>query len=142
MHTKSRISLAVYTVFGALLVLALVAGIASRATDSGLQYGAASVVGTSSESGAGADALPMEPRTVSAPEIQLAGAASDTAKKTAAFAGCIFGVGVPIGLAWGIATNPAAWAWVAGKGPFPASVGAAASKYMNAVKRSCAYALR
>lgn len=141
MHTKSRISLAVYTAFGALLVLALVAVIASRATDSELQYGAASAVVTS-ESGAAVDALPMEPRTVSAPEIQLAGAASDTAKKTAAFAGCIFGVGVPIGLAWGIATNPAAWAWVANKGPFPASVGAAASKYMNAVKRSCAYALR
>lgn len=66
----------------------------------------------------------------------------NTAAKTRAFATCIFGVGVPIGLAWGIATNPAAWAWVTGRGAYPASIGGAASKYMNTIKRNCAYALR
>jgi hypothetical protein len=58
-----------------------------------------------------------------------------------AFAGCITSVGVPIGVAWAIATNPAAVAWVLGRGPLPASVGATVSKYLWYVKGTCGYAL-
>ena len=80
--------------------------------------------------------------TVSEGEVQLvANPIVLTAKKTGAFAACIFGVGVPIGLAWGIATNPAAWAWVLGRGPWPASVGGTAARYMETIKRACKYAI-
>lgn len=65
-----------------------------------------------------------------------------TAKKTAAFTKCIFGVGVPIGLVAGFASNPLVWKYVLGLGPLPASVGGAASKYLSSVKKNCAYALR
>ncbi|UNN05228.1 hypothetical protein [Rhodococcus opacus] len=76
-------------------------------------------------------------------EVQRAANPWDvTARKTAAFTTCIFGVGVPIGIGIGIATNPQVWAWVLGRGAWPASVGGTAAKYLDVVKRNCAYALR
>ncbi|MBM4574981.1 hypothetical protein GS489_32700 [Rhodococcus hoagii] len=65
-----------------------------------------------------------------------------TAKKTAAFAGCIAGVGIPIGLAWSAATNPAVIGYVLGIRPLPASAGGLGYNYISLVKRACAYALR
>lgn len=65
-----------------------------------------------------------------------------SARKTANFVGCITGVGVPIGLAWSFATNPAMWSWVLGRGALPASAGGAAYNYATWVKARCAYAVR
>lgn len=62
-------------------------------------------------------------------------------KKLAAFAGCVFGTGIPIGAAIAIAITPAAWAWVVGAGPLPASMGGTVVKYINTVKSLCRYAL-
>lgn len=64
-----------------------------------------------------------------------------TWNKTVAFAGCITAVGVPIGVAWSIATNPAALGWILRGGPMPASVGGAVYKYIWFVKGTCGYAL-
>jgi len=72
----------------------------------------------------------------------LAVAAGTTASKTAAFVRCIFLIGVPIGVAWEIAFNPAVAAWVAGRGPLPATIGATVARYVGWVKSSCGYALR
>lgn len=65
-----------------------------------------------------------------------------TAVKTANFAACIFGVGVPIGLVWAFATNPLVWRFVLGMGPLPATSGSAAARYLSWVKARCIYALR
>ena len=64
-----------------------------------------------------------------------------TWNKTVAFAGCIIAVGVPIGVAWSIATNPAAVSWVLKGGPMPASVGGAVYNYLWYVRGTCGYAL-
>jgi hypothetical protein len=81
------------------------------------------------------------------PAIHVVQAASTSSainltwNKTVAFAGCITSVGVPIGIAWTIATNPAALAWILNRGPLPASIGAPAYRYMSYVKSTCGYAL-
>ena len=64
-----------------------------------------------------------------------------TWNKTVAFAGCIIAVGVPIGVAWSIATNPAAIGWILKGGPMPATVGGTVYNYLWYVKRTCGYAL-
>lgn len=66
---------------------------------------------------------------------------NDWLQKTQAFTECIFGVGVPIGAAWGIVTNPPLLAYVMRMGPLPASTGGTASKYIERVRNSCGYAL-
>jgi hypothetical protein len=63
------------------------------------------------------------------------------AKKTAAFAGCIFSVGIPIGAAIGIAWNPQVWAWVIGQARWPVTVGGTASAWLGYAKWACGYAL-
>ncbi|MFF2842458.1 hypothetical protein [Paenarthrobacter sp. NPDC057981] len=75
------------------------------------------------------------------PKASLAADLRLTWNKTVAFAGCITSVGVPIGAAWAIATNPGAIAWIIGRGPLPASVGGGASAYLSYVKRTCGYAI-
>ena len=62
--------------------------------------------------------------------------------KAVNFAGCIFGVGVPIGLVWAFATSPALWRYVLNLGPMPASYGSSAYNYMSWVKNRCVYAIR
>lgn len=62
------------------------------------------------------------------------------ARKTAAFAKCIFSVGIPIGAAIGIAWNPQAWAWVVGA-RWPVTIGGTASAWLGYAKRACGYAL-
>jgi hypothetical protein len=61
--------------------------------------------------------------------------------KLIAFAGCITGVGVPIGLAWVLIRNPSFIRFVMGAGPMPAGVGGLASKYLWYIKGTCGYAL-
>ncbi len=97
---------------------------------------------------AAANVAAISPVTASAP-AKVAPAArvttsawTYTASKTAAFARCIFLVGVPIGVAWEVAFNPAVWSWVAKGGALPASVGGTAARYLGWIKSSCGYALR
>ena len=66
---------------------------------------------------------------------------NDWLQKTQAFTECIFGVGVPIGAAWGIVTNPPLLAYVMRMGPLPATTGGTAYKYIERVRNSCGYAL-
>lgn len=88
--------------------------------------------------------VPSSTVSISASAPTRTGVAVSTktwAQKTRAFAVCIFAVGIPVGVAIGIAWNPQVWAWVIGRGPWPASVGGFASAWLNTAKRSCAYAL-
>lgn len=61
--------------------------------------------------------------------------------KTAAFTECIFGVGVPIGVAWAVATNPALLMYVMRVGPLPVGVPKTTLDYVERIKSRCAYAL-
>lgn len=85
------------------------------------------------------DALPQAPiLDVPVPQAPK----NDWFEKTQAFTKCIFMVGIPIGAAWGIVTNPALMAYVMRMGPLPASSGGTAMKYINTVRNNCGYALR
>lgn len=61
------------------------------------------------------------------------------ANKTWAFVQCIVGVGVPIGLAWAIVSNPPLVAWLAGRGPLPGTTGGFAVNYLTWLKGACGY---
>ncbi len=66
--------------------------------------------------------------------------------KTVNFVGCIFGVGVPIGVAWGLATNPYFWRYVLGMGQLPTSavvtIGRSGAAIASWVKKRCVTAIR
>lgn len=62
--------------------------------------------------------------------------------KTWAFVQCIFGVGVPIGVAWAMVADPALWAYFLRIGPLPASAGRWGYQYVNWLRNVCGYALR
>ncbi len=84
------------------------------------------------------------PTHIAAQMAPLASVSSNiylTWSKTVAFAGCIIAVGVPIGVAWSIATNPAALGWILKGGPMPASIGGTVYNYIWFVKGTCGYAL-
>lgn len=83
---------------------------------------------------------PTQQNGHSAPVDYRANPWRQTAAKTWAFAQCIFGVGVPIGIAWGLATTPQFWGWVAGFSPMPTWT-TGAQRYGQAVKRNCRWAL-
>jgi hypothetical protein len=77
-----------------------------------------------------------------APTVAVGGVAMATWwSKTVAFVGCIFSVGVPIGLAWYVATNPAWIAFFLRRGPLPPTAGGAAWNYWMWVRSVCSYAL-
>ncbi|MFC7962821.1 hypothetical protein [Rhodococcoides kroppenstedtii] len=133
----------------ALLALALIASLAMRTTApltlASTGHDTPSVVQTADTF----DELPAASASLGDVELVSVtkvrqGLVGVTAKKTAAFAGCIFGVGVPIGLAWAIATNAAVQAWILGGAskPLAASVGGSVAKYLDRVKAMCGYALR
>lgn len=63
-----------------------------------------------------------------------------TAAKTWAFTQCIFGVGVPIGIAISLAATPQFWGFVAGYSPLPTWTHGA-MKYGNTVKQRCRWAI-
>jgi len=79
----------------------------------------------------------IAPASVAAPHVARATPWS----KTWAFTQCIFGSGVPIGIALAIATTPAILAWFAGRAVnAPLGYGWAIS-YWKWLKGRCAYAL-
>jgi hypothetical protein len=133
----------------ALMALALIASLAMRTASPALASTAhadSSIVQTVDSRH---ELEPLAPATSGGVELVSVtkhhqGALGVTAKKTAAFAGCIFGVGIPIGLAWSIATSTAVQAWILGTAakPLAASVGGTVSNYLDKVKRMCGYALR
>jgi len=71
----------------------------------------------------------------------VASSAKPWGARMRAFTQCVFGVGIPAGVAVAIVTNPAVAAWIVRKGPWPASVGGTASKYLGWIKSVCGYAL-
>lgn len=68
-------------------------------------------------------------------------AAASPWSKTWAFTQCIFGTGVPIGLALGIATTPSVVAWFAGRAVNPPLAYGWATSYWYWLKSRCSYAL-
>ena len=86
------------------------------------------------------DALPEAP-VFSGPVPQGPKKNNDWLRKTQAFTECIFMVGIPIGAAWAIVTNPPLLAYAMRMGPLPATSGGTAVKYVEKVRASCGYAL-
>ena len=141
-NTRRRPILATIAATAALAIGAAVAGPAIEASAVPAVTTANAVRATTTQSSL--HTVTTKVVTVSAPSVMPAAstmAAANWWDKTAAFVGCIFGVGVPIGLAWSVATNPAWLAFFLGRGPLPASAGGAAYNYWNWIRSTCAYAL-
>lgn len=91
----------------------------------------------------GAHQFPVAPATGHEPSPAIDYRANpwrQTAAKTWAFTQCIFGVGVPIGIAIVLATTPQFWSYVAGASPLPTWTHGA-MKYGNTVKNRCRWAI-
>jgi len=141
-NARRRPALATIAATAALAIGATVAGPAAEASAAPAASTAHTVRATSTQPTL--HTVATKPGTVSSASAIPASntmAADNWWDKTAAFVGCIFGVGVPIGLAWAIATNPAWIAFFLGRGPLPASAGGAAYNYWNWIRSTCAYAL-
>nr|WP_296774221.1 hypothetical protein [Rhodococcus sp. (in: high G+C Gram-positive bacteria)] len=84
--------------------------------------------------------LPSPQTTPGSIRVETVGWNPNTSK-IVAYAGCIIGAGVPVGVAWAVATNPAAWPFITGRAAsLPASVASQVNKWVYYLRGTCGYA--